>query len=325
MLAPAAESLMPYVMKKLFLLAGMATPAQAVIFYTTPDPAHNRQTAPGGALDESGWQYQGLFGNFLGTAISPNHFITAAHISSAPTTFVSKDYFNGTADVTYTVNTTVNSGAGFWDIPGTDLRIFQINESFASYAPLYTQTDEIGKDLVVMGRGTQRGTEVLLEDEPIGWRWGTADKAARWGTNEVGATVSFSGADYLYATFDSGVGGDEAHLSSGDSGGALFIQDGGVWKLAGINYSVDGLWDYNAVTDASEFNAALFDAGGMYVGSDPGNWTLVEDEESPVPSGFYSTRISSYYDEIVDITGVPEPGVTWLSCISALLLARRKR
>jgi MYXO-CTERM domain-containing protein len=312
-------------MRSIFLLLLLSPSAWAVIFYSTADPAHNRETAPGGALAGSGWQYQGLFGSYLGTAISPNH------LGVASSTFVSKDYFNGASDITYAINTTVNSGLGYWNIAGTDLRVFQITGTFSSYAPLYTAGDEVGNDLVVMGRGTQRGTTVTLGVNDIGWRWGSADLKARWGTNQVAAAVSLSGADCLYATFDADVGGDEAHLSVGDSGGAVFINDGGVWKLAGINYSVDGNWDYNAVVDAYEFRAALFDARGMYVGTDgtgPNpipNWTLVEDDGVPVPSGFYSTRISSYKNQIYGITGVPEPGALTLVALAGLFALRRSR
>ena len=317
-------------MKILLLLLLFSPSAWAVIFFSTADPAHNRETAPSGALAGSGWQYQGLFGNFLGTAISPNHFITAAHVGVA-STFVSKDYFNGGSDITYTVNTTANSGTGYWNIAGTDLRIFEINGTFSSYAPLYTGSNEVGKDLVVMGRGTQRGTTVLLNDNLIGWRWGTADRLARWGTNQVAATVSDNlGAQYLYATFDAAVGGNEAHLSSGDSGGAVFINDGGVWKLAGINASVDGSWQYTnnsntGQTGEAEFQAALFDARGMYLGSDASGWTLVTNEGEPVPSGFYSTRISSYQSQIYTITGVPEPGCLALVAFGGLMVMRRSR
>ena len=305
-------------------LALLSVPADAVIFYATDSISHNREVAPGGALAGSGWQFQGSYGSFMGTMISPKHFITAAHIGTAPTTFVSNGHHNGGTDVVYTINSTALDGAGHTTIPGTDLRIFEINETFASWAPLYTGGGEVGSEIVVMGRGTRRGSEVLLGGDLIGWRWGASDGAARWGTNEVAATVSISGAQYLYATFDAGVGGDEAHLSVGDSGGAAFILDGGVWKLAGIHYSVDGMWDYNDVADADEFNAALFDAEGMYVGLDGSGWTLVEGP-GPVPSGFYSTRISSYVTQIQGVTGIPEPGAGMGLLAAAGLLARRRR
>lgn len=313
-------------MRSIFLLLLLSPSAWAVIFFSTADPAHNREAAPGGALAGSGWQYQGLFGNFLGTAISPNHFITAAHVGLASTTFVSKDFFNGVSDITYTINTTANSGAGFWNIAGTDLRIFQINGTFSSYAPLYTSNNELGKELVVMGRGTQRGPTVSLSNIDIGWRWGSADSKARWGTNQVAATVADSGgAQYLYATFDAAAGGNEAHLSSGDSGGSVFIKDGGVWKLAGINYAVDGSWQYTNEKNETQFDAALFDAGGMYVGNDTNGWTLVPNDVEPVPSGFYSTRISSYQSQIFAITGVPEPECITLVAFAGLIMLRRSR
>lgn len=312
-------------MRSILFVLLFSPSAWAVIFFTTADPTHNTETAPSGPLAGSGWQYQGLFGSFLGTAISPNHFITATHVGVASSTFVSKNYFNGGSDITYNINTAANGGLGYWNIAGTDLRIFQITGTFSSYAPLYTATNEVGKDLVVMGRGTQRGTTVTLGANDIGWLWGTVDHKARWGTNQVAATITLSGADYLYATFDAGVGGDEAHLSSGDSGGAVFINDGGVWKLAGINYAVDGDWDYDGLANGNGFRAALYDARGMYVGSDDNGWTLVANEPNPVPSGFYSTRISTYKNQINAITGIPEPRALILVALAGLSALRRKR
>lgn len=117
------------------LLAGVL-PGGAVMFYDTGDPAHNRETAPGGLLTGSGWQYQGEFGDFLGTMISPNHFITAAHIGVPSTPFISRGHFNGGSDVSYGINTLANGGTGFWSIPGTDLRIFGVMGVFSDYAPL---------------------------------------------------------------------------------------------------------------------------------------------------------------------------------------------
>src|SRR2546422_10688353 len=53
--------------------------ARAIIFYATGDPNYNT-TAPGGSLTNSGWQYEGTWGGFLGTPIAPKYFITAEHV-----------------------------------------------------------------------------------------------------------------------------------------------------------------------------------------------------------------------------------------------------
>lgn len=315
----------PVVKLTLAILLIAVLPSGAVVFYDTSDPLHNRETAPGGALAGSGWQYQGEFGDFLGTMISPNHFITAAHFGVASSTFVSRGYFNGASDITYNINTTANGGTGFWSVGGTDLVIYEVFGSFSSYAPLYTGSDEVGKDLVVMGRGTQRGATVDLSSVLKGWAWGASDYKARWGTNTVSEISTFAGVPYLRAALDALPGTEEAHLTVGDSGGALFINDAGMWKLAGINYAVDGSWDYNGVADGNGFSASLFDAGGLYVGSDATSWTLVPDETADIPSSFYSTRISTYVSQIQSVTGVPEPGLMSILMLGAGLLLRRRR
>src|SRR5439155_11197840 len=61
------------------LLLGLPAASKAVIVFGTGDPAHNT-TAPTGALIDSGWQYQGAWGVYLGTPISSNFFITGAHV-----------------------------------------------------------------------------------------------------------------------------------------------------------------------------------------------------------------------------------------------------
>src|SRR2546425_3474792 len=66
----------------LYLVLCLASRAMAVLFYSTSDPAHNT-TAPTGALTNSGWQYQGTWGAFLGTPIAPKYFLTAAHIGGS--------------------------------------------------------------------------------------------------------------------------------------------------------------------------------------------------------------------------------------------------
>ncbi|MGI9088551.1 MAG: hypothetical protein ACR2HH_12560 [Chthoniobacterales bacterium] len=260
-------------------------PVPAVILFRTGDPAANT-TEPTGALANSGWQFEGKFGNFLGTAIAPHFFITAHHIGGTPV-FT----FRG---VNYTVVRT-------FDDPASDLRICQVAETLPAFAPLFTSSDEVGRRLVVVGRGTRRGPDRIVNGALRGWEWGASDMIQRWGENQVGAITSRDSlGDFLQVFFDQAGLPNEAHLSGGDSGGGLFVDDNGVWKLAGISYDVDS---FASGPDAGgPYNAAMFDERGSYTA----NGSLVSGN-APVPSAFYASRIS--------------PRVAWITSIISPRLA----
>jgi hypothetical protein len=250
----------------------------AVVLYETGDPSANT-TEPGGALAGSGWQFEGNFGVFLGTPIAPQFFVTAKHVAGAGASID----FSGQ---TYPVSKR-------HDNPNADLTIFKVAGTFPSFAPLFAGNNEAGRPLVVIGRGTQRGTEILMGGNVVGWNWGTPDAVMRWGQNAV-TSIDNGGPGFgelLYATFDQAGLPDEAHLSSGDSGGAVFIQDAGTWKLAGINYAVDEVHVENGMGGYTSLVACLFDARGFYA-LNGSTYTLLAGS-SPVPTGFYATRISS--------------------------------
>lgn len=253
--------------------------ARAVMLLGTGDPNANT-SAPTGDLAGSGWQYQGQFGGFLGTAIAPSWFVSAKHVAGSGPTFV----FQGT---TYNIVEARHD-------PYSDLSLFRVDGTFPDFAPLYAGSDEIGQRLVVFGRGTQRGTVVMKNGTPRGWLWGPGDGVQRWGENFVTDIVGGGPAnEYVYATFDATGSPNEAHLSPGDSGGAVFLQENGAWKLAGISYAVDGPF-YTTESGGGAFNAALHDARDFYYqdASAPGGYVLISAPQ-PVPTGFYATRISS--------------------------------
>ncbi|HVY69712.1 MAG TPA: hypothetical protein VHH73_07260 [Verrucomicrobiae bacterium] len=269
------------------LLAGGVC-GRAVLFYSTGDPAYN-STAPSGSLAGSGWQYEGNWNGFLGTVIAPSYFITASHIGGA----VGQPFLlNG---VSYTTT-------AFFDDPVTDLRIWRVCGTFPVQAPLYTASNETGKGVVEIGVGTQRGDPVITSGflgaaKTNGWHWGTADGVRRWGENTVAdafnadvLTGSSGLGELLQMNFDANGGVNECDLSDGDSGGGLFINDGGTWKLAGINYSVSG--PYNTSSTGDGFYAAIFDEGGLYQQSGS-MWVQTPDFPGSQPGSFYATRISS--------------------------------
>jgi hypothetical protein len=301
-------------------------PGQAIVFYDTGDAGHNT-TAPTGIYEDSGWQFEGRYGSFLGTIIAPQYFITAQHFGTQGGTFVHSGIFNGGADVVYNIDLAANGGAGYWDIAGTDLRIFRVEEYFPYYAPLYTGTLEVGMTLVTHGMGGPRGGEVLVGGDLHGWEHSGGDGTARWGTNIISSIQPTALGDLISATFSASGTLQEATLSGGDSGGGVFVNDGGVWKLAGVNYSVDGRFDTNnTVGDGSDFDAALFDRGGLYQGSDAFGWSFNPDLPLDNPSSMYATRISSNAATITSIAVVPEPQSALLVLLAALCgVCQRRR
>ena len=262
-------------------LLSLSAVANGVLLFRTGDATANT-TEPTGALAGSGWQYEGTFGAFLGTAIAPHFFVTAKHIGTEPTQF-------SFHDVNYPI---VHSFAD----PNADLQIFEVSGTLPLYAPLYARRDEVGKRLVVIGRGTQRGAERIVNGQLRGWNWATSDLVQRWGENQVASIVG----DQLYALFDRGGLPQEAHISGGDSGGAVFLRDGGVWKLAGINTDVDHF--ASGPDGGGSYEAALFDERGSY----RSDGKLVTGD-APVPSGFYAARISSRIAWINSIVGKSDP------------------
>ncbi|HVM60045.1 MAG TPA: hypothetical protein VMV72_04195 [Verrucomicrobiae bacterium] len=275
------------------LIAVSAVKVRAVLFEFTDDPGYNTN-APAGELANSGWQYEGFWstsvelstnlypvGEFLGTPIAPQFFVTAAHVLGATNdVFI----FNGVTYHPVAQFTTLDS----------DLSIWQVAETFPYYAPLYTGSDETNQPVVVFGRGTDRGAPVIVDGLTGGWTWGATNWVERWGQSTVSAVTNcgWGVGDLLRCEFDGDTGSNECGLSYGDSGGGVFIEStNGVWELAGVNYSADGPFSFTA-EGSNAFSAFMVDAGGLYEEVERGTWEL-RSSMSPIPSAFYCTRISA--------------------------------
>src|SRR5579871_5134495 len=160
----------------LLLATILSLRCNAVLFVATGDPAYNTN-APTGTLTTSGLQYEGQWGTFLATPIAPNFFVAAKHVG-------------GAIGQVFTLNGVAYHTTAVFDGSNTDVRLWQVMETFPSYAPMYTNSDEVGKPFVVFGRGTDRGGAVVVNNATKGWQWGSTNNIERWGQNVVGRIVT---------------------------------------------------------------------------------------------------------------------------------------
>lgn len=312
-------------------LGPAARRAEAVILYGDFGTAASGRNldAPTGIFASSGWDYSGRWGldnpNGIvggGTAIAPNLFLTAAHLGGSV-----GQRFEYQGQMFTTV-------ASYSDPGGSDLKIWKVSGSFSQYAQIYTKTDEVLKTMAVYGAGSSRGAAVVGPNGNQGYRWGVGDSRLSWGTNQVNSVQAFSGIEYLAFTFQATPPPGtptSSTLSVGDSGGGLFVQDSadGLWKLAGVNYAVDGNY---SVDGTNFFGAAMYDQRGFYVGSaGTGNNIFVTNVGPPEPQLAYSTRVSShaaFIQNTIALAAVPEPS-SWvlmgLGAAAVLALKRRGR
>ena len=109
-------------------------------------------------------------------------------------------------------------------------------------------------------------------------------RAQRWGTNKTlssAATADYSGYTYeaLETNFNRSLGVETAEVAPGDSGGGLFQQIGGVWKLSGTT----------TVALQYEADAALYESAFPYYSSPP-----VFPQLADVPDASQFVRLSKY-------------------------------
>lgn len=157
-----------------------------------------------------------------GTFIQNNWIITAAH----GLTSVEENQSIALLDTTFDITRVVMHPN--WEGFENDIALIQLERGAEGLEPasLYTETDEIGKEITIMGRGWY-GTG---ESGPV-----TDDKTFRLGTNRIDSVSThwikfrFDEPDHPNATELESISGP------GDSGGPAFINLDGRNYLAGIS------------------------------------------------------------------------------------------
>lgn len=289
---------LPWLAALLAAAAGLTPVASALVLRGGP----GNTNPPAGMLAGSGWELIGRFESggaqgFAATPISHCVLLTARHLGFGAGDVFS---FQGRA---WTVTQRV-------DIVRSDLALGLVAGTFPAFAPLNEETNEVGAACVLFGPGLMRGEPVAdAGGELRGWRWAASVPAGlRWGTNVVARTVTATNAfgvtgevELLAGDFVA-TGGDElATWAVGDSGSPLFIATPHGWRLAGVASAVDG--PFTATDDPAEapFDAALFDAAGLWL-AEPG----VPRVQLPVvpggnPTSWYASRVSPHVTRLREI------------------------
>ena len=190
---------------------------------------------PTPASEDPGWNHVGRIVATTGIYLGNGWVLTAAHVGTADPQFQS---------VIYPV--VPGSDVQFHnpDPPYAlvDLKAFRIDPS--PNLPLLKIRDTTPPDnasLTMIGRGFWRGATTSWSGHD-GYLW-SGVMGMRWGTNRVATPGSgFVSGNWTFWTDFTKVslGGTthEAQAATGDSGGAVFIKNGGTWELAGVLFAV---------------------------------------------------------------------------------------
>lgn len=168
---------------------------------------------------------------------------------------------------------------------------------------LYTGKDEVGQTATLVGYGeAQTPSGVVLPESgatrragentidavgtslaPFGWQGSLADQLFY---DYDDGTISRDALGDLFGLSNRGLGGSEAMITPGDSGGGLFVEQGGDWLLAGINSFVSR-WSAADIDTAAD--GSLGDIGAATRVSSYVDWIEAHTGQTQIPSANATT------------------------------------
>lgn len=307
------------VLGSLALILAAAEPVWGIIIIGSSAGNTSAPTDPG--LGER-WNQVGNFSSYLGTPIASQFFLTAKHLGN----------LTGQA-ITFPDSTSYTTTAQFAD-PNSDLAIYQISGTFPNdkIVPMYSGAFTFNQSMTIFGRGRSRTDTAVVgqkssppgSTENKGWTWGSSTGNRSWGTNTLDGLTTLPGANagagvQLVWDFDVGGGSSQGVLATNDSGGPVFMQEGGIWKLAGINYAV-GPISVRETAAGPTLEAAVYDYGGLYLLVN-GTWTLQSASGGDKPAVSYSSSVPDNAAWVQSIVTVPVPEPAGLALVGAAAVA----
>ncbi|MEQ1828662.1 MAG: trypsin-like serine protease [Pirellula sp.] len=238
-----------------------------------------------------------------GTLITPNLVLTAGHVGLGDFVIGGNTY-TGVSITPHPQFVANGSNLNF----GFDIAVLRLATPVTNVTPVpwYTGNAEIGTTMTMTGFGVtgvgssatssgggilRAGTNVidLIEsfDNGAGGQIGAQNAIM---IADFDAPVGFGSPPGRFNTIGSAIPTSlEYHLASGDSGGGVFLQENGVWYVAGVNSGISSQFDF---TQRAGDNTQLLGYGAMS----------------------YVTRVSSFRS-FIEIQAVPEPSSMLMSVL----------